>query len=110
MMRHMTSVLLPSGETRYYVQRAHESQAEFDGRVLCTIEETILAGAPRPTPAGTRWVEWWHYGHAVREFMSNGLGNLRESTGERYQHRTRLLPGLYDLKQARAALGLRGGR
>lgn len=107
-MRHMTSVLTSKWQL-HFIQQEGESQPEFDGRVLCAIEEAITE-TRGPTPAGTRWVEWWHYGHAVREFMANGLGNLRESTGERYQNRTLLLPGLYDLGRARAVLGLRGGR
>tara|TARA_Y100000310_G_scaffold218778_1_gene220088 strand:- start:5296 stop:5610 length:315 start_codon:yes stop_codon:yes gene_type:complete len=104
-MRHMTSVLLDSGKKLHFVQRQHESQPEFDGRVLCEIEEAIT-GERKNAPEGTRWAEWHHHGHALRRFLSNGLGVVYESTGEQYQNRKRRVPGLYN--EAEAAAALRG--
>ncbi len=105
-MRQETSVLLADGRELHFTQREHESSAEFDGLVLCEIEDAILAGADRPVPEGTRWVEWHHRGHPLRSFRTGGLGILYESTGNEYQDRKRRIPGLYDLHEARVALGL----
>ncbi len=105
--RHETSVLLADERELHFTQREHESSAEFDGRVLCEIEDAILAGDVRLlVPAGTRWVEWHHRGHPLRAFHAGTLGTLYEATGKAFQGRKKRIPGLYDLHEARVALGL----
>lgn len=100
-MRHETSVLTSRGRL-HFTQREHESQAEFDGRVLCEIEDAL---GGHPTPAGTRWARWDHHGHPLRRFHANGLGSVVESTGNAYTNRTRRIPGLYNEAEARKAIG-----
>ena len=105
MFRQETSVLLPIGRRRRlsFTQRAHESGAEFDGRVLCAIEDRIRANGGQLAP-GLRWAEWHHTGHPLRRFHANGLGSVREHTGNRYADRTVIIPGLYDLETAKLAI------
>ena len=102
-MRHEISVLLADGQKLHFTQREHESKAEFDGLVLCRIEEAIT-GERKTPPKGTRWVEWWHHGHPIRSYYPTGLGTLYESTGEPYVNRRKRIPGLYSEDEARAVL------
>lgn len=100
------SILLATGRRLHYRRGAHESEAEFSGRLLCAIEEKIT-GKRGPTPKGTRWVEWHHTGHHLDTFHVGGIAMARESTGNPYQDRTILLPGAFhDLASARKLLGL----
>jgi len=102
-MESERSILLPDGKRMHVVRLKHESQDEFSGRVLGMIEERIT-GKRGPTPKGTRWCEWWHSGHPLRQFHANGLGTVRESTGNPYADRTVIVAGIYDEKEAREAI------
>jgi len=103
-LRYETSALLADGRCLFYTQQEHESTAEFQGRLLCLIEDAILDGANRPVPAGTKWVEWTSHGSPLYRFHAGGLGFLKESTGAQFEDRVRHLPGLLNLDEAKKAL------
>lgn len=73
-----------------------ESGAEFSGRYLCEIEDRIrkeLRLKPMaPIPAGIRWMQWRNDGHTFGRFTILGSPEVRETTGEPYQNRTRKIP------------------
>lgn len=111
MQRESVSVLLPSGRQVHYVQHSWESTAEFQGLVLCKIEDELRAhlGLPQraPLPAGASWVEWWHgRGHPLRRFWTTESGVHVQHTGELYANRRVHVAAGLDLYSAQKALGL----
>jgi len=98
------SVLLPDGRQLWFGRYQHDSQAEFDGWLLCKIEELITGKRLTVPPKGTRWAEWHNTGGRCRCFMTNSLGTVYEHTGEQYVDRYKRVPGLFSLDEARAAL------
>ena len=104
-MRTLTFVQHANGGPLYaFEQDAYESEAEYDGRLLCAIEDYVLGGQPR----GARWIEWSRRGHAFgyawgQSDVSNPDGSnpvgdggtMWEHTGNRYVDRKVRVPGLY---------------
>jgi hypothetical protein len=86
--------ILPTYELFTVRRRRHESEAEFDGRALCLLEERVT-GTRAPMPKGTRY---------ARE--ERGLWSVYESTGAPYANRARYL-GTTDETGARAIIARR---
>jgi hypothetical protein len=106
-MRLSWSVLLASGRTIHTTQGAHDSRDEFRALALCRIEDEIKKDLRQDTsPAGYRFARWEHSGHPLRKFWTNGLGDIIETTGERYANRTKIVRSMVDENEARKILGL----
>jgi len=100
-----TTVMFPGGTVHRTWQHEHENVPEYQGRLLCWIEDSLSGKRLTPPAPGTRWVEWEITGHQLGKPHMNGLGVCYEHTGEKYQNRRRVVRSMLNEQEARRLLG-----